>query len=77
MKKYVKQLFQSKSHCNTKISRVLKHDIPKDMCTLPKKPDFSEPLLSKAYLGSGTRETQHVTVWIIQESLRLMCLIND
>ena len=31
-------------------------------CTLPKKPDFSKPLISKAYWGSGTRETQHVAV---------------
>ena len=31
-------------------------------CTLPKTPDFSEPLISKAYQGSSARETQHVAV---------------
>ena len=29
-------------------------------CTLRKKPDFSEPLISS--YGLGTRETQHVAV---------------
>ena len=47
------------------------------LCTLPKKHDFSEPLISKAYWGSGTRETQHAAVYIIEESLGLMCLIDD
>ena len=46
-------------------------------CTLPKKPDFSEPLISKAYYGSGIRKTQHVAVKIIKESLLLMCLNDD
>ena len=46
-------------------------------CTHPKKPDFSEPLISKAYLGLGTRDTQHVAVKIIRETFGLMCLIDD
>ena len=31
-------------------------------CTLPEKSDFSEPLISKANWGSGTRVTQHETL---------------
>ena len=33
-------------------------------CTLPNKSNFSEPLTSKAYYGSSTRETQHFNVFV-------------
>ena len=55
-------IFVVNDWCHMTFMNLLKSMALHMSCTFPKKPDFSEPLISKAYLGSGTRETQYMAL---------------